>query len=265
MAAPDGLRLVVLGDSTAFTDDVGPQLPDHPTLYPNVLAHRLEERLGGPVHLTVLARAGMTVREAFRTVTKDRHAQFDVLAGADAVVVALGGIDHAPGGVPGAVDAVVPFLRPPGLRRRVRRWLHRAYPWLVRATRWRLRRTSRTEFRRLFDRLLLVVRGLADGAALVVVGPTSHRTDFYASRHPLHAAAEAEQLTIAEEHGIPTLRVWELIEPYADRLNPDGIHWPPAAHAAVAAALLEILAPQLTGEAPRPPRLRIDLGETRTS
>lgn len=249
------MRLVVLGDSTAFTDDAGPQLPGHPALYPNVLAVRLEEALHRPVEVTVLARAGMTVREAFRTVTKDRHAQFDVLAGADAVVVAIGGIDHAPGGVPAAVDALVPYLRPPALRRRVRRGLHRSYPWLVRVTRWRLRRTSRAEFRRLFDRLLLVVRGLADGAALVATGPTSHRAAFYGGRHPLHAAAEREQLAIAARHGIPAVAVWRLVEPFADRLNPDGIHWPAGAHAAVARAIAAVLVPQLDGSAPRPPPL----------
>lgn len=254
MPAPP-LRLVVLGDSTAFTDDAGPQLPDHPALYPNVLARAVEDVTDRSVVLTVLARPGMTVHEALRTVTKDRHAQFDVLAGADAVVVAIGGIDHAPGGVPAVVDAVVPHLRPPGLRRWVRRRLHAAYPWLVRATRWRLRRTPRSQFRLLFDRLLLVVRGLADGAAMVVAGPTSHRAAFYAGRHPLHAVAEKEQLAIAAAHGIPTVPIWPLVEPHADRLNPDGIHWPAAAHAAVGAAIASVLVPQLTGAAPRPARL----------
>lgn len=251
------LRLVVLGDSTAFTDDEGPQLPGHPTLYPNVLARQLEADLGRSVAVTVLARAGMTVHEALRTVTKDRHAQFDVLAGADAVVVAIGGIDHAPGGVPAVVDAVVPHLRPPGLRRWVRGRLHAAYPWIVRATRWRLRRTPAAQFDLLFDRLLLVVRGLAAGAAMVVAGPTSHRAAFYAGRHPLHPVAEAEQLAVAARHAIPGLPIWRLVEPHADRLNPDGIHWPAEAHAAVGAALAAVLLPQIRGETPKPPRLGI--------
>ena len=251
---PPPVRLVVLGDSTAFTDDTGPQLPDHPTLYPNVLARRLEEQLDRPVAVTVLARAGMTVHEALRTVTKDRHAQFDVLAGADAVVVAIGGIDHAPGGVPAAVDAVVPHLRPPRLRRWVRGRLHAAHPWIVRATRWRLRRTPATMFELLFDRLLLIVRGLASGAAMVVAGPTSHRAAFYAGRHPLHPVAEAQQLAVAQRHGIAAVPIWRLVEPHADRLNPDGIHWPAEAHEAVGAALAAALGPQLLGRAPRPPR-----------
>lgn len=248
------LRLVVLGDSTAFTDDAGPQLPSHPALYPNVLKRHLEDELDRPVELTVLARPGMTVHEAVRTVTKDRHAQFDVLAGADAVVVAIGGIDHAPGGVPAAIDAVVPYLRPPQLRRWVRRRLHAAHPWIVRATRWRLRRTPAAQFELLFDRLLLVVRGLADGAAMVAAGPTSHRAAFYAGRHPLHEAAELQQLAIAARHQVPGIPIWRLVEPHADRLNPDGIHWPAEAHAAVGEALAAPLLRQLRGQDPRPPR-----------
>ena len=66
---------------------------------------------------------------------------FDVLQGADAVVVGFGGFDHAPGGVPPMVDAVVPYLRPAPVRRRVRTALSAAYPWVVRVTRHRMTRT----------------------------------------------------------------------------------------------------------------------------
>lgn len=250
-AAP--VRLVVLGDSTSFTDDRGPQLPTEPTLYPNVLARELEERTGRAVDLTVVARAGMTVREAARTVTKDRHVQFDVLLGADAVVVGVGSFDHAPGGIPPVVDAVVPYLRPASLRRRVRKALHRAYPWAVRLTGHRRRRTTPAEFERLYDLLLLQVRGLARGAAMVALGPTSHRAAYYAWRHPGHAAAEEHQAAVAARHGVPSVASWPSVEPHAGALNPDGIHWPAPAHAAVGAALAAVLADQLTGRTPRPP------------
>ena len=80
-------RLVVIGDSTSFTDDVGPKLPGDKALYPSVLAARLEAEIGRPVSVNVLARAGTDVREAWRLVLKDRHAQFEVLMGADAVVL----------------------------------------------------------------------------------------------------------------------------------------------------------------------------------
>jgi diglucosylglycerate octanoyltransferase len=245
------LSLVVIGDSTSFTDHTGPQLPDHPDLYPNVAARHLADVLGREVAVTVVARAGHTVREAARTVTKDRHVQFDVLAHADAVVVGVGSFDHAPGGIPPVVDAIVPYLRPAGLRRRVRTGLHRAYPLAVRATLGRRRRTPAAEFERLFAQLLDHVRGLTWGrAAGAVVGPISHRASYYAHTHPGFGVAEAHHLAVAARHGFAPVPAWEHVEPHAADLNPDGIHWPPAAHHAIGAAVAAALAPQLAGEAP---------------
>ena len=246
------ISVVVIGDSTSFTDDRGPKLPDDPTLYPNVLVHELAGLLHRPVQVTVIARAGHTVREALRTVTKDRHVQFDVVARADALVVGVGSFDHAPGGIPPVVDAVVPHLRPTALRRRVRSALYTAYPWTVRATLWRRRRTSTSEFDRQFRQLLDQLRGLTWGrAAGVVLGPTSHRSAYYAWRHPRHAAAQRQQLRIAEEHGFAAVATWPLVAPYADRLNPDGIHWPAGAHAAVGRAAALALAERLRDDAAR--------------
>lgn len=248
----DALELVVLGDSTAFTTDRGPSLPDDPVLYPNVVARCLEQTLGRPVHVHTIARPGTTVRELWRTLTKDRHVMFEVLPRADAVVVAVGSFDHAPAGVPAVVDAVVPHLRPTRLRRAVRRALHAAYPWLVRLTGARRRRTPPAEFRRLYDLCLTQVRALTGGAPGVVLGPTSHDSPYYGRRHPQHPAAEAEQLAIAAHHGFATVRCWELVAPHRHRLNPDGIHWPPEAHRAVGEALAAALLPQLRGEQPPP-------------
>jgi diglucosylglycerate octanoyltransferase len=249
---PDApLRLVVLGDSTSFTDATGPQLPDHPTLYPNVAAARLRERLGRDVEVTVIARPGTTVREALRTVTKDRHVQFDVVASADALVVGVGSFDHAPGGVPPAVEVVVPYLRPAGVRRRARSALRAAYPRIVQVTGGRLARTPAGEFRRMYAQLLDQLRGLTWGrAAGVAVGPTSHRAAYYGHRHPRHGEREALQLRLAADHGFAPVASWPLVLPHAAALNPDGIHWPAAAHQAVGETVADALLPQLSGEAP---------------
>lgn len=244
-------RLVVLADSTSFTDASGPQMPGHPGVYPTMLQKQLAEKLGRDVDLTVVARAGTTVRDLWKTVTKDRHVQFDVLMGADAVVLGIGGFDHAPSGVPAVADAIVPFVRPAALRRRLRKALHGAYPIGVRLTQGRFERTAPSVFDRLYDRSCMVIRGLANGAAGVALGPTSHRSPYYGHIHPGHAAAEQRQLAIAERHGFATVPVWRLVEPHADQLNPDGIHWPEPAHRAVADAAFGALLPQLTGDAPR--------------
>ncbi len=246
------LRVVVIGDSTAFTDHRGPQLPDEPTLYPNVLATHLGERLGRPIDCTVLAQPGSTVRDAVRLVTKDRHAQFEVIGPADAVVVGVGSFDHAPAGVPPSLQALVPFLRPASVRRTVRSRLHAAYPRLVRIRRGRGRRTPAGEFHRLYGQLLDHVRGLTWGrAAGVALGPTSHRSTYYGDRHPEHPKAEAEQLSLAVAHGFRAVAAWPLIRPHTGSLNPDGIHWPAPAHRAVGLALAEALAPSLRGDGAR--------------
>ncbi|MGZ4240917.1 MAG: SGNH/GDSL hydrolase family protein [Actinomycetota bacterium] len=251
MSSPP-LRLVVLGDSTSFTDDTGPKLPADKVLYPNVVAARIEAATGRPVTLNVLARAGTDVREAWRGVMKDRHVQFEVLMGADAVVVGIGSIDHAPAGVPAVVEEIVPFLRPDRLRRYVRTRLLRAHPYLVRASGGRFTHTAPREFARLCDQMLFQIRSLSRGAAGAVLGPTSHRSRYYGKGHPTLRARAAMQRQIAERHGFPFVSAWDLVEPHADALNPDGIHWPPVAHQAVGEALAEKLIEQLRGDAPRP-------------
>ena len=247
----DALRVLVLGDSTAFTDATGPQLPDAPQLYPNVLRRDLERTLERPIDLTVVASPGATVREAYRSVTKDRHVQFDLLARADALVVAIGSFDHAPAGVPPSVQAVLPYVRPLRLRRRLRTGLHATYPRLVTLRRGHGSRTPRGEFLRLYADLLDHLRSVTWGrAAGVALGPTSHRSDYYGQRHPGHARAEARQLAQARAHGFAAVPVWSRVLDHLDALNDDGIHWPAAVHAAVGVDVAAALLPQLTGEAP---------------
>lgn len=245
------LSLVVVADSTAFVDQHGPQLPTTPHLYPQVAATELSRLLDREVAATVLARPGMTVRDAVRTVTKEQHTQYDVLASADAVVVGVGSFDHAPLGVPPALEVLATYLRPAPLRRRVRRGLKAAYPLLVRATGGRRTRTPLGEFDRLFGELLDHIRGLTLGrVAGVAVGPTSHRSAYYGHRHPTHARREAHQLAFAERHGYRGVAAWPLVAPHVEQLNVDGIHWPVPAHQAVGRAVAAALVPALTGDAP---------------
>ncbi len=250
MSAP-GYHLVVIGDSTAFTDETGHRLPDDPATYPRRVSDRLEAELGAKVTTSVLARPGNTVREAVRLVTKDRHAMFEVLAKADAVVVGVGSFDHAPVGVPPSVDALLPYLRPATLRRRARRASTRLSPHLIRVRGGRRPRTPPAEFERLFRLLLEQIRGLTQGrAAGVVLGPTSHTSWTYGHRHPGVGEATRRQLDLAVAHGFGALAVWPLVRGAIGRLNPDGIHWPADVHHRIGDAAAELVAERLQGDAP---------------
>lgn len=246
------LRLVVLGDSTCFIDGTGPRMPGHPDVWPTVLAAQLEDALSRPVRTNVVARPGMTVQDAWDAVSKDQHVMFETLMGADAVVLSVGSFDHAPFGMPPAIGATLPYLRSDRVRRRVRKLLHDAYPVVVRATGARFTRTAPATFDRLYDQVLTQVRGLANQAAMVALGPTSHRSPYYGHRHPRHPDRSRDQEAIARRHGLDWVPTWPLVEPHAEDLNSDGIHWPAKAHRAVAEAVLPLLIAQLRGESARP-------------
>lgn len=228
-------------------------MPSDPALYPNVVKAVLQERLERPVTVSVVARAGSDTRETWRTVTKDRHVMFEVLMGADAVIVGVGSFDHAPTGIPAAVETMSSLVRPAWVRRQVRRGMRLVHPIGVRATLGRYTRLPRGEFERLYDGVLLQVRSLARGAAGVAMGPTSHRSAYYGGTHPAHPDRARLQASIAARHGFPLVQSWPLVQSSTDELNPDGIHWPPPAHAAVGSALAGPLIEQLTGERETPP------------
>ena len=55
--------------------------------------------------------------------------------------------------------------------------------------------------------------------------------------------------------------MWAHVEPYADRLNPDGVHWPSEAHAAVGRAVATAVADGLA----RLPEMGVKLTEPLTA
>jgi hypothetical protein len=242
----DALRVAIIGDSTAFTDEHGPRPPDDVQLWPNVLRSRLESALARPVVCTVWARPGVDALAAWQALTKDRHLMFDVVGPADVVIVAVGSLDHAPAGLPPVLDALIPHLRPDGLRGRVRSLVRSAHPHVVRLRRARGLRTPTEVFARRYAQVLRQARGLTmDRAVCVALGPTSHRARHHGGVHPRREESEQRQLTLARAQGFLTVPVWEHVLPHADRLNVDGVHWPAPAHAAVGAAVADVISSAL--------------------
>ncbi len=242
----DALRVAVIGDSTAFTDEHGPLPPDDARLWPNVLSAHLETALERPVSCTVWARPGVDALAAWQALTKDRHVMFDVVGPADVVIVAIGSLDHAPAGLPPVLDSLIPHLRPDGLRRRVRSLVRAAHPHVVRLRRARGLRTPAEVFAGRYAQVLRQARGLTmDRAVCVALGPTSHRARHHGGAHPRRAESEVRQLDLARAQGFATVPVWEHVAPHADRLNVDGVHWPAPAHEAVGRAVAAAVAAAL--------------------
>jgi hypothetical protein len=242
------LRVAVIGDSTSFTDATGPLPPDAAVLWPNVMARELLERTGREVVVTVWARPGVDALAAWQALTKDRHVMFDVVGPADVIVIGIGSFDHAPAGLPPVLDAIVPYLRPAGVRRRVRAAIRRSHPWVVRARGARGLRTPAAEFARRYGQVLDQARGLTLGRAVcVALGPTSHRARHHGGAHPRREESEGRQLALAAAHGYRTVPVWEHVVPHVDRLNEDGVHWPTEAHAAIGRATAAAIADGLRG------------------
>ena len=254
MAQPDApitpRRLVVLADSLAFHGPQGPLLPRWPDFYPALLRDRLEAATSHPWTVTVVTRAGWGMRDVWLTLQKDLHVVQDVLMGADAVVLGVGSFDWVPVGVPTPLRALLPFVRPPVLRRRLRVWLDNAHPWLIRLTRGALIRTPASVFAHSWRKSIEAFRLFAPDAALCAVLPSVHRADYYAHLHPHHARGMTMTRELGQTHDVALVDLAAITTRHLPDLNPDGIHWGWAQHVEVADAMAQLLLPQLQRQPP---------------
>lgn len=239
-------RLVVLGDSLSFHGPAGPLPLADPRLLPGALCGRLEAGTSEPWEMQFVGRAGWSTRELALAVQKDPHLQQQVLHRADAVVLALGGADYLPVGIPRPLWLSLAYLRPTGARRWLRHRLHLLHPALVALTGERLRYTPRSVHRRSLRLCLQAVRLLAPDGAVCLLAPPLHRGSYYRASLRHHADALADTLEAAGEFGVPVVDMPELMRPHMDRMNPDGIHWAYEVHEAAADAAAALLLAQLS-------------------
>jgi diglucosylglycerate octanoyltransferase len=238
-------RLVVLADSLSFHGTNGPLPLADPRLYPNVLAERLVEATGERWDVAVVAQAGWGVREAWLALQRDVHLQQQVLLHADAVVFGVGSSDHLSLGVPRPVMAVLHFVRPTELRRRLRRGIDRHHHRLVRLTGARIRYTPPSVYRHAWRKSVEALRLFAPEAALCAVVPAIHDAPYYAHVHPHHAEGVAETRALAAALGVPLVDLPAILRPHLGAFNVDGVHWSDPVHVAVADAMAALLLPQL--------------------
>lgn len=231
-------RVLVVGDSTAFHGPQRPELLTEPRLFPNVLG----EILGAEVD--VVARLGWTARDAWWALTRDPHVYSVLLPRADAVVLAIGGMDQLPASLPSYLRTGLDYVRPGSLRRKAKRAYHLANPYVVRLTNGRLRALPQAATSQYLTRCVTALRALRPDRPVVGIVPPPFDAPYYGHVTTTHAPAVAAHKEWGARHGVPLADLDATIAPHlaAGTLNPDGMHWSWAAHADVARAVAGALA-----------------------
>lgn len=228
--------VLVVGDSLAFYGPVGGENSTEPRLFPNVMA----AALGASAHL--VARTGWTARDAWWALTRDPNVYSVLLPRASAVVLAVGNMDYLPTVVPTWLREGIRYLRPPVVRRSVRRGHGWAQRRLSGVTPWRALP------QRLTDQYLSYcvggVRFYHPGVPVIGVLPPPHHAPSYGGRPRGHSAAVAAARAWGRRESVPMIDLPTLVGDglLAGRGNPDGIHWGWDTHAAVGAALAAVVA-----------------------
>lgn len=230
--------MLVVADSLAFHGPERAELLTEPRLYPNVMADRLGARAD------VVARLGWTARDAWWALTKDPRVYSLLLPRADAVVLAVGGMDYLPAVVPTYLREGISYLRPDWLRRSARRAYLAAQPAGARITRGRWRTLPQRLTDEYLSRCVHGVRTFRPGVPVVGVLPPPHDAPLYGRVTSGHAPAVLAARAWGRREGVPMVDLAPVVAPQlaAGACNPDGMHWNWSVHAGVGALIAERVA-----------------------
>lgn len=232
-----GPTLLVFADSLAFHGPTEPMPADDPRLWPNVMA----DRLGGRALL--FARAGWTARDAWWALAGDPNvwASLPVI---DALVLAVGSMDSLPSPLPTFLRGGLRYLRPDGLRRWARGSYSRAQPALSRLLAGRPVALPAALSVRYLDDTLGAVRALRPDLPVFGILPATHRAPSYGYVHSGFTPATAAIRAWGRQRAVPQLDLAALTRDHVFHGdgNPDGMHWGWTAHAAVGAAMADLVA-----------------------
>lgn len=238
----DPRHLLVIADSLSFHGPQRPEVLTDARLYPNVCAAALEAATGEPWRADVVARLGWTARDGWWALTKDPNVATVLAPRAGALLLGVGQMDHLSAAVPTYLREGIAYLRPGGLRRRVRSVHQEWAPRVIRATGGRLRQLPQAATDTYLARIVQAVRLLAGDIPVVLLGPSPHAAPAYPSlRH--HAPAVTAARRWAAAHGTGFVDLDPIVQPSLDAGtgNPDGMHWSFAVHAGVGTAAADAL------------------------
>lgn len=242
-------RLLVFGDSLSFHGPDGGYPADEPRLWPNVAARAL----GGSADL--VAGLGWTARDVWWSLIGDPRVWAD-LRGADVVVLAVGSMDTLPSPLPTYLRTGLRYVRPDGLRRAVRRAYLAAQPALSVALAGRPTALPARLTVRYLRTAVEAMRVLRPSLPIIGWLPSVHRAPSYACVHTMRDRTAAAIAAWARQADVPLLDVPAVVARHVlgGGGNPDGMHWGWEGHAAVGAAMADVVSALLAreGTASRP-------------
>ncbi|HEY6744475.1 MAG TPA: diglucosylglycerate octanoyltransferase [Mycobacteriales bacterium] len=239
------MSLLVVADSLAFHGPERGELATHSGLFGNVAAAELGTTLD------LVARRGWTARDAWWALTRDPHVYSVLLPRADAVLLAVGGMDYLPAVLPTYLREGIAYLRPPALRRAARTAYRAAQPVGARLTggRWR------TLPQRLTDHYLSLcaygIRYYHPGVPVLGILPPPHRAPLYGGVTAGHGPAVAAARAWGRREDVPMIDVSAVVGRHLPRgrCSPDGIHWSWECHADVGREVAAAVRSRLPGRA----------------
>ncbi|MGH3328625.1 MAG: GDSL-type esterase/lipase family protein [Streptomycetales bacterium] len=228
-------RILVLGDSLCFHGPERPEVITHPGLFPNVLGRAIG------AEVDVVARLGWTARDVWWALTRDPNVWGRLVPRADAVVIAVGGMDQLPASVPTWLRECIPYIRSGAVRRRVRAAYHRSHPWLVRITGGRMRMLPQRATDHYLTRVVQGLRYYRPGLPVAALTPAPYVGPLYPCLRG-HAPAVAAARAWAARAEVALVDLDPVVGPAlaAGECNPDGLHWSWEVHRQVGEALARL-------------------------
>lgn len=236
MTTPGGPTVLVFADSLAFHGPARAMPADDPRLWPNVAA----AKLGGRALL--FAGVGWTARDVWWALAGDPNV-WAALPKIDALVLAVGSMDTLPSPLPTYLRTGIRYLRPDRLRRLARQGYGVAQPVLAKALGGRPVALPAALSVRYLDNTLNAIRALRPDLPAVAVLPATHKAATYGFVHTGYGPAAAAIAAWGTRRDVPLLDLAALTHDhvFGGAGNPDGMHWGWAGHAAVGAAMADLV------------------------
>lgn len=230
-------RILVLADSLAFHGPARPELLTEPRLFPNLMAKALN------AEADIVAQLGWTARHVWRALTRDPRVYSLLVPTADAVVLAVGGMDYLPTALPTYLREGIGYLRPAPVRRAVRRTYLAAQPVVARWTHGHLRTMPQGLTDHYLGSCVTALRALRPGLPVIGILPPRHRAAAFSFEVRSHAAAWDAARAWGAAHGVPMADLAAVVQPHLDagRTNPDGLHFGWESHRDVGLELASVL------------------------